>query len=115
MVKIKEVRAFAIRNEINQVQISETLEKYIIELVFATRFPDKYGLRDEAKYIMFGASPRASINLNLASRAVAFLDGRDYVLPEDIKEIAEDVFYIINKKKGTSINKIVTRPLLQTF
>jgi MoxR-like ATPase len=82
---------FAIRGEINNVRIAEPLENYIIELVFATRSPEKYGLKDEAKYIQFGASPRASINLNLASRAVAYMDGRDYVLPEDIKEIAEDV------------------------
>lgn len=81
---------FAIRGEINNVRIAEPLENYIIELVFATRFPDKYGLKEEARYIQFGASPRASINLNLAARAVAYMDGRDYVLPEDIKEIAED-------------------------
>lgn len=82
---------FDIRNEINAVKIAEPLEHYIIELVFATRFPNEYGLKNEAKYIMFGVSPRASINLNLAAKAVAFMDGRDYVLPEDIKEIAEDV------------------------
>src|SRR5690606_7275434 len=80
-----------IRNGINNVRIAEPLENYIIELVFATRFPAKYGLSEEAKYILFGASPRASINLNLASRAVAYMDGRDYVLPEDIKEVSEDV------------------------
>ncbi|MBD8489650.1 MoxR family ATPase [Echinicola sp. CAU 1574] len=82
---------FEIRDKINQVQVSEPLENYIIELVFATRFPEQYGLQEEAKYIQFGVSPRASINLNLAARAVAFMDGRDYVLPEDIKEVAEDV------------------------
>jgi MoxR-like ATPase len=82
---------FDIRNEINAVKMAEPLEHYIIELVFATRFPMQYGLKDEAKYIQFGVSPRASINLNLASKAVAYMDGRDYVLPEDIKEIAEDV------------------------
>lgn len=82
---------FDIRNEINAVKIAEPLEHYIIELVFATRFPKQYGLSNEAKYIMFGVSPRASINLNLAAKAVAFMDGRDFVLPEDIKEIAEDV------------------------
>ncbi|UZD21739.1 MoxR family ATPase [Algoriphagus halophytocola] len=82
---------FEIRNLINSVKMAEPLEHYIIELVFATRFPDQYGLKEEAKYIQFGVSPRASINLNLASKAVAFMDGRDYVLPEDIKEIAEDV------------------------
>jgi MoxR-like ATPase len=82
---------FAIRDEINRVKISESLEHYIIELVFATRNASEYKLREEANYIMYGASPRASINLNLASKALAFFDGRDYVLPEDIKEVAHDV------------------------
>ncbi|MEQ8555870.1 MAG: MoxR family ATPase [Cyclobacteriaceae bacterium] len=82
---------FSIREEINQVVISESLEKYIIELVFATRNPADYGLDNEAQYIQFGASPRASINLNLAAKAIAFFDERDYVLPEDVKEVAYDV------------------------
>ncbi len=82
---------FAIRNEINQVQISEVLEKYIIELVFATRRPAEYDLNEFADYIQFGVSPRASIALNLAAKAMAFFDERDYVLPEDIKEVASDV------------------------
>jgi MoxR-like ATPase len=80
-----------IRNEINNVTISETLERYIIELVFATRSPLNYGLKDEARYIQYGASPRATIFLNLASKAHAYLMGRDFVLPEDIKEVAHDV------------------------
>ncbi len=82
---------FTIRNAVNQVTISESLEKYIIELVFATRFPKDFGLDELSEYIQFGASPRASINLNRAAKAIAFLDGRDYVLPEDIKEVAYDV------------------------
>ncbi|MGF1636246.1 MAG: AAA family ATPase [Cyclobacteriaceae bacterium] len=82
---------FAIRKEINSVKISESLEKYIIELVFATRRPDEYKLKDQAHYLVFGVSPRASIYLNLAAKAVAFFDERDYVLPEDIKEVAQDV------------------------
>ncbi|OEK02777.1 ATPase [Roseivirga sp. 4D4] len=82
---------FAIRDEVNAVTISESLEKYIIELVFATRHPKEYGLDEEAYYMQFGASPRASINLNLAAKAIAFFNQRDYVLPEDIKEIASDV------------------------
>ena len=82
---------FSIRNEINQVTVSESIEKYIIELVFATRNPLEYKLNDEAQYIQFGASPRASINLNLAAKAMAFFNERDYVLPEDVKEIADDV------------------------
>ena len=82
---------FAIRQQVNSVKISESLEKYIIELVSATRKPREYKLDHEAQYIQFGASPRASINLNLASRAMAYLEGRDFVLPEDIKEVALDV------------------------
>ena len=82
----------AIRNEINGITISETLEHYIIELVFATRRPLEYNFRDEARYIQYGVSPRASINLNLAAKALAYFDRRDYVLPEDIKELAPDVF-----------------------
>lgn len=82
---------FAIKDEINKVTISESLERYIIELVFATRKPKEYGLADEAKYVQYGASTRATINLNLASKAIAFFNERDYVLPEDIKEVAQDI------------------------
>ena len=82
---------FSIRGEVNKVKISESLEKYIIELVSATRKPKEYKLDHEAQYIQFGASPRASINLNLGAKAAAYLEGRDYVLPEDIKEVARDV------------------------
>lgn len=80
-----------ISQEINKITISESLEKYIIELIFATRNPADYGLSKEADYIQFGASPRASIHLNLAAKVMAYLEGRDYVLPEDIKEMAPDV------------------------
>nr|WKN37625.1 MoxR family ATPase [Tunicatimonas sp. TK19036] len=83
---------FSIRDEINAVTISESLEKYIIELVFATRDPEAYNMSDIAPYIQFGVSPRASINLNIAAKAIAFFEQRDYVLPEDIKEVANDVF-----------------------
>jgi len=82
---------FSIRGEVNKVTMAESLERYIIELVTATRKPKEYKLDHEAQYIQFGASPRASINMNLAAKAVAFMNGRDYVLPEDIKEIALDV------------------------
>lgn len=82
---------FDIRNEVNKIKISESLERYIIELVTATRQPREYNLNNEAQYIQFGASPRASINLNLAAKAVAYFEGRDFVLPEDIKEVAMDV------------------------
>lgn len=108
---------FAIRDEVNQVSISESLEKYIIELVFATRSPKDYGLTDEAYYMQFGASPRASINLNLAAKAMAFFNQRDYVLPEDIKEIASDVLnhrIILNyeaEADGVSTEQIIEKLL----
>ena len=82
---------FDIRNQVNKVKISESLERYIIELVYATRKPKEFQLNEQSQYIQFGASPRASINLNLAAKAMAYMDGRDYVLPEDIKEVAIDV------------------------
>jgi len=82
---------FLIRDEINQVNISESLERYIVELVFATRNPRQYKLNDVERYIQFGASPRASINLHRAAKAVAYFDERDYALPEDIKDVAMDV------------------------
>jgi MoxR-like ATPase len=82
---------FGIRDEVNKIKISESLERYIIELVSATRKPKEYGLDRVAMYVQFGASPRASINMNLAAKAVAYMEGRDFVLPEDIKEIARDV------------------------
>lgn len=82
---------FAIREEVNNVKIAESLERYIIELVWATRRPLDYKLSELANYIQYGASPRASINLHLAARAAAYINGRDFVLPEDIKEVAVDV------------------------
>jgi len=107
---------FDIRNQINAVTLAEPLEHYIIELVFATRFPKDYGLKDEAKYILFGVSPRASINLNLAAKAVAFMDGRDYVLPEDIKEIAEDVLnHRILLNYEAEADRVSTRDLVKTL
>jgi MoxR-like ATPase len=89
ILSLKDIQA--IRKEINEITISETLERYIIELIFATRNPADYGLTKEADYIQFGASPRASIHLNLAAKVMAYLSGRDYVLPEDIKEMTPDV------------------------
>jgi MoxR-like ATPase len=82
---------FAIRDAVNNVTISPSLEEYIIDLVFATRNPKAYGLKQEAEYIKFGVSPRASINLHRGAKAIAFMEGRNYVMPDDIKEIAYDV------------------------
>lgn len=76
---------------INQIYLDEKIEKYILDMVFATRYPERYGLSEIKNYISFGASPRASINLAIASRAYAFIKGRAFVIPEDVKEIAKDV------------------------
>ncbi|AQX08119.1 MULTISPECIES: AAA family ATPase [Elizabethkingia] len=76
---------------INKIYLDEKIEKYILDMVFATRYPEQYGLSDLKNYITFGASPRASINLAIASRALAFIRGRAFVIPEDVKEISKDV------------------------
>ena len=79
------------RSVVNQVYLDEKIEQYIADIVFATRFPDKYGLKELKGLIGFGGSPRASINLALASRAYAFIKHRGYVIPEDVRAIAHDV------------------------
>ncbi|NAW50216.1 AAA domain-containing protein [Elizabethkingia argentiflava] len=76
---------------INRIYMDEKIEKYILDMVFATRYPDQYALPDLKNYITYGASPRASINLAIASRALAFIRGRAFVIPEDVKEISKDV------------------------
>lgn len=81
-----------IKKIINGITISDMLERYIVELVFATRNPEDYGLKEEAKYIQYGVSPRAGIAIHKAAKALAFFDKRDYVLPEDIKAVVSDVF-----------------------
>ena len=79
------------RKVVSQVYLDEKIEQYIADIVFATRYPDKYGLKDLTGLINFGASPRASINLALAARAFAFIKHRGYVIPEDIRAVAHDV------------------------
>lgn len=81
----------AARAVVAQVYLDEKIEQYIADMVFATRFPDKYGLKDLVGLIGFGGSPRASINLALASRAYAFIKHRGYVIPEDVRAVAHDV------------------------
>ena len=79
------------RKVVQQIYIDEKIQKYIVDLVFATRFPSDYGLNDLKSMISFGASPRASINMALASRAYAFLRNRGYVIPEDVRAVCHDV------------------------
>lgn len=79
------------RNIVRKVYIDEKIERYIVDIVFATRFPEDYNLGELKNMISFGASPRASINLALAARAYAFLKMRGYVIPEDVRAVCHDV------------------------
>ena len=79
------------RKVVRDVYLDEKIEQYIADIVFCTRFPEKYGLKELKEFIEFGGSPRASINLALASRAYAFIKHRGYVIPEDVRAVAHDV------------------------
>ena len=79
------------RSIVNEVYIDEKIEQYIADIVFATRYPDRYGLGDLKDMITFGGSPRASISLAKAARAYAFIKHRGYVIPEDVRAVAHDV------------------------
>ena len=79
------------RKVVRQVYLDEKIEKYIVDIVFATRYPEKYDLKELKDMIGFGGSPRASINLALAARSYAFIKRRGYVIPEDVRAVAHDV------------------------
>ena len=104
---------FMLKCEIDYPEI----EKYILNIVFSTRFPERYQLHDLKNYINFGASPRASINLVIAAKALAFLKNRAFVIPEDVKEIAKDVLRhriglsFEAEAENININQIIDRIL----
>lgn len=79
------------RKIVNQVYLDEKIEQYIADIVFATRYPERYGLENIKPLITFGGSPRASINLAKAARAYAFINHRGYVVPENVRSVAYDV------------------------
>ena len=79
------------RKVVRQVYLDEKIEKYIVDIVFATRNPEKYEIKELKDMIGFGGSPRASINLALAARSYAFIKRRGYVIPEDVRAVAHDV------------------------
>ena len=79
------------REVIKKIYIDEKIERYITDIVFATRYPDRYNMADMKQNISFGGSPRASINLALAARAYAFIKHRGYVIPEDVRAVCHDV------------------------
>lgn len=80
-----------VREVVREIYVDDKVKDYIVNLIFATREPEKYGLKDLADLIAFGASPRATIYLNVAAKAHAFLRGRGYITPEDVKAIGADV------------------------
>ena len=76
---------------VREVYMDEKIEKYILDLIFATRFPEKYNLESLKPLISFGASPRGSINLAIAAKCYAFIKRRGYVIPEDVRAVVHDV------------------------
>ena len=79
------------RKIVNEVYLDEKIEQYIADIVFASRYPERYGLGELKDMITFGGSPRASISLAKAARAYAFIKHRGYVIPEDVRAVAHDV------------------------
>jgi len=79
------------QNAVRQVYMDEKIERYILDIIFATRRPEEYNLSDLKPLISYGASPRGSINLALAAKSYAFIKGRGYVIPEDVRAVVDDV------------------------
>jgi MoxR-like ATPase len=79
------------QNAVRQVYMDEKIERYILDIIFATRRPEDYNLSDLKPLISYGASPRGSINLALAAKSYAFIKGRGYVIPEDVRAVVDDV------------------------
>lgn len=101
------------RKIVQQVYIDEKIERYIVDIVFATRFPQGHGLADMKNMIAFGASPRASINLALAARSYAFLKQRGYVVPEDVRAVCHDVMrHRIGLTYEAEANNITTEEII---
>ncbi len=89
VVSVKQI--LSAQAAVRDVYMDEKIEKYILDLIFATRFPEKYGLEKLKPWISFGASPRGSINLAMASKCYAFIKRRGYVIPEDVRAVVHDV------------------------
>ena len=89
---VKSKQILDAQKTINDIYVDEKVEDYVLNLVFATRNPDEFGLSDLSQLIEYGASPRATINLVLASKARAFLEHRGYITPEDVRYIGKDIF-----------------------
>jgi MoxR-like ATPase len=107
----------SMRDEVEQIHVDDDVTKYMIRLVYATREPEKYGVEDISEYIEYGASPRASINLYKAAKAIAYIRGNDFVTPLDIADVVHGVLrhrIIVNYKAeaaGVTTDMIVTKIL----
>ena len=101
------------RKIVEEVYLDEKIEKYIVDIVFATRNPEEYGLKDLKQMIAFGGSPRASINLANAARAYAFIHRRGYVTPEDVRAVCYDVLrHRIGLTYEAEANNITTEDII---
>ena len=101
------------QNIVEKIYLDEKIERYIVDIVFATRFPADYGLVDLTSIISFGASPRASISLAKAARAYAFLRSRGYVIPEDVRAVCHDVLrHRIGLSYEAEANNITTDDII---
>ncbi|MCM1337016.1 MAG: AAA family ATPase [Candidatus Amulumruptor caecigallinarius] len=105
-----------VQKVVKQIYLDEKIERYIIDIVFATRQPETAGLEDLKNIIAFGASPRASISLALASRAYAFIRGRGYVIPEDVRAVCHDVLrHRIGLTYEAEANNITTDEIISNI
>ncbi|MDD3266264.1 MAG: MoxR family ATPase [Burkholderiales bacterium] len=113
---LTQIDIFAAQDEINKIHLSSAIEEYIIQLIMATRYPDKYS-DDLARLIKFGSSPRGTIALEKASRANAWLEGRDYIIPADIHTVIHEVLrhrILLNFEaeiEGVTTDKIIDQIL----
>jgi MoxR-like ATPase len=108
-------QVFELRRALDQIYVDEKIKRYIVDVVFATRRPADYGL-DIAPYVQYGASPRATIFLTRAAKAQAFLDGRGYVTPQDVKSIGHDVLrHRVLVTYEAEAEEISAESLLQTI
>lgn len=108
------------RSLVDEVYLDEKIERYILDIVFATREPAGHGFADLERFIAYGASPRASIYLAVATRALAFIRGRGYVIPQDVKDIGPDLLRhrIITTyeadAEGVAVERIIERIFAET-
>ncbi|MDE7393504.1 MAG: MoxR family ATPase [Muribaculaceae bacterium] len=116
MALVKPEEILDAQRVVEQIYLDEKIEKYIVDIVFATRYPDEFSLNDLKSMISFGASPRASISLAKASRAYAFLNHRGFVIPEDIRAVCHDVLrHRIGLTYEAEANNITSDEIISTI